>query len=265
MHSKNYNLLKNAIFNIFVVMKKLIKKLVLIPSILFVLVFAILLIADNYILPNLVDAPEVVLPNLVGLNKEEAKAQLEQIKLIPVEEGPRYDARFDVDEVIFQNPNAGTRVKEGRRIYIHISGGEAKIKMPSLFKKTLRDAKITLERRGLFLGEIEEMRSELPKRCVVDQEFPEGELLVKGDSVNIKISLGPKLGMIRVPSLIGKTLNEASRILRRNSLNIGEITYSESPSLLPNRVFDQFPSEEKLISVGDSVDVFVTKSITENN
>ena len=66
--------------------------------------------------------------------------------------------------------------------------------------------------------------------------------------------------MIRVPNLLGKSLFEAESILKNNSLKLGSRTYINSPSLLPNTVVDQQPSESALIKVGDSVNVVLTQN-----
>lgn len=132
--------------------------------------------------------------------------------------------------------------------------------MPQLLGKTVRDAKITIERLGLAIDTLLDVRSEFPAKTVVEQSVKEGEFLAKGDPVTLMISIGPQIGMVRVPNLIAKTLTEAERILRELSLKIGKKTYLSSPNLLPNTIIDQYPSEDKLVSYGDSVDVVITQS-----
>jgi len=243
-------------------MKNRIKKWIIIGASLLAFLIISVVLFDKVLMPWFVDAEEVELPDFVGLHKSEALATLSNLKLSYREIGPRYDANFDVDHIIYQRPAAGTKVKENRRIYLHISGGDPLIKMPSLINKTLRDAKVTLERRGLFIRDVEQIKSEFPANYVVEQEFVEGTNLAKGDSVDIKVSIGPRVGMVRTPNIIGKSLSESERILRRNNLKLGIIKYRPTPSILTNTVIEQLPSEDFLLSVGDSVDVTVAKSIT---
>ncbi len=241
-------------------MKKLLKRFAIGTTIFIVLVVGIFIALNDYIMPAYVNSPEVKVPDLIGKQKEEAFKILETMHLQPVLQGTRYDEKFPKDQVMFQNPHAGREVKINRRIYLYISGGEPLIKLPNLVGKTLRDAKITLERLGLAVHTIKKVRSEFPPDIVVDQQYPEGTNLTKGNSVDVKVSLGPQIGMIRVPNLLGKTLRQAQSVLRRNSLRIGKINYQKSPNLLPNTIIDQYPGENKLVNVGDSVDVFVTKN-----
>jgi serine/threonine-protein kinase len=245
-------------------MKNFIKKWLIIAGSVLAGVIILVVIFDKLIMPWYVDAKEVKLPNLVGLHKSEAENILKKLHLNVREIGPRYDPNFDIDHVIFQRPPAGTIVKENRRVYLHISGGDPLIKMPNLINKTLRDAKVTLERRGLYIRDIIQVKSELKANHVVEQEFVEGTNLAEGDSVDLKVSIGPRVGMVRVPNLIGKSLSEVEIILRRNNLKMGIITYKQTPSILTNTVIEQLPSEDFLLSVGDSVDVTVAKSISSS-
>lgn len=241
-------------------MKKTIKRLIIIGTILGVIAVGAFFGINIYLMPSIVEVHEVELPDVVGLNKIDAIRRLEALNLTPIEVGPRYDSRYETDEVIFQKPYSGTMVKENRRIYIHISGGEPLIKMPQVVNKTLRDARVNIERLGLFVGEVEEIRSEMQLGTVVEQEFEFEFKLEKGDSVNLKISVGPQLGMVRVPSIIGKSIKEANRVLIRQNLKLGTKTYSESPTLLPYTIISQTPSQDFLLNIGESVDVVISKS-----
>jgi len=245
-------------------MKKLTKKILLITTIILVLFISFFLVLDLVIMPSVVEAPEVKMPNVVGIDKVDARKILEDLNLTAIEVGPRYDSRYKEDEVIFQKPYEGVMVKINRRVYIHISGGEPLIQMPQLENQTLRAAKVSLERIGLFVGTVEETRSELPNGTIVGQEFDYGYKLEKGDSVDLQVSIGPQIGMVRVPNLIAKSEKEAEKILRGNNLHLGIRTYIDSPTLLPNTIISQYPSQDYLVAIGDSVDVVVAKNKSRN-
>lgn len=239
-------------------MKKISRKYFVIPLVFLITLLVFLLVVDNFVLPYYVSADEINVPDVVGMNKEEAIRKLSEMNLNPVIQTSRYDERFGKDLVIFQKPLASTNVKENRRIYLTVSGGVQTVTMPFLINKTVRDAQINLERIGLVLDRIEEVESELPPNFIVEQQYLEGKELPKGTSVWIKVSIGPKIGMVRVPNILGKSFVEAESILKGVSLRIGFRTYIHSNSLLPNTVVDQQPSENTLVSVGDSINVVLT-------
>ncbi|MCZ7604380.1 MAG: PASTA domain-containing protein [Melioribacteraceae bacterium] len=236
------------------------KKIIKYPIILIAAGIILLILFDKVFMPWYVSADEVIVPDFVGQPKVNAIEALKQLNLQPIEEGPKYDEQFPKDHVIFHIPEPGSKVKVGRRVYLYISGGEPLIKMPQLLGKTIRDAKITIERLGLEVDTVINVRSEFPARTVVEQNINEGEFVAKGKTITLKISIGPQLGMVRVPNLIAKSLTEAERMLRELSLRIGKKTYLASPNLLPNTIIDQYPSEDKLVNYGDSVDVVITQS-----
>jgi len=240
-------------------MKKISKKIFVIPAVFIISVIVLLIILDVIVLPIFVSADEYSVPNVVGMNKNEAINILTELNLSPIVATSRFDEKYKKDEVIFQKPLPNSIVKTGRRIYLTVSGGEQMIAMPNLINKTIRDAQITLERNGLYLGKIDSVESEFPAGVVCDQEFLESREIAKGSYVGIKISLGPQIGMIRVPGILGKTLNEAEKILKLNSLKIGLRTYITSASMLPNTVVDQQPSEGSLVPVNDSINVVLTQ------
>src|SRR5690606_20463906 len=198
-------LFKYDVFDIFGTMKNIlgkpfVRKLLLILAALVI----VILIFDNFIFPWYVSSPEVTVPNVKGLTEEEAFEKLEDANLEPVVSDTTYDEKYAKGRIILQKPSGGEVVKEDRRIYLFISGGEPVVFVPNLKGKSLRDAKLTLERVGLKIGRIEEVPSTNPKFMIFDQEFTEGTKLKKGSSVGIYISLGEGGGRIEVPDLVGK-------------------------------------------------------------
>lgn len=222
------------------------------------LILGILIIFDTILMPLYVSGSESKVPNVIGLNKNEAINLLEKSNLVPIIQTTRYDERYGKDNVIFQKPNQGSIVKVGRRVYLTISGGEPLVRVPFIVNKTLRDAQITLERAGFKLGKIDSIESELPINTIVEQEYFQGRELPKGSSIGVKVSVGPQTGMIRAPSLLGKSLTEAEGILKKLELQIGYKTFIYSSNLLPNTIVDQQPSEGNLLKIGDSINVVIT-------
>jgi beta-lactam-binding protein with PASTA domain len=169
-----------------------------------------------------------------------------------------------VGEVFLQKPESGEIVKEGRTVYLFVSGGEKVISVPLLKGKSILDAKFALERLGLKLGRVERIPSSQPEDMIFDQQYAEGTLLKQGEIVGVTVSAGRGGGEIMVPDLIGKSLSEAKKILTDSSLVIGKVNYQPSSTLLPNTILDQYPSSGNTLNPGDVVDLFVTKPADRN-
>ena len=223
------------------------------------ILITIILVFDFILMPLYVSGSELNVPNVVGMTEEEAFQTLEDADFNPSIADTSFGVSLPPGRIFLQKPESGKLVKEGRTIYLFISGGEQVISVPLLKGKSVRDARLSLERIGLKLGSIEELASTQPKDMVFDQQFAEGTSLRKGQSVGISVSIGKGAGEIEVPDLIGKSLTEAERIISDSTLTVGKINYQISSTLLPNTVLDQYPAPGNKLNSGNTVDLFITK------
>ena len=219
----------------------------------------LILLLDNLIMPWFVSSPETTVPQVVGLQVSEAINILEAKGFEPLISDTSYGLQVPTGAVFFQKPDAGAVVKEGRTVFLFVSGGLKTIQVPELKGKSILDAKFALERLGLKLGRVERIPSSHPEDMIFDQQFAEGTMVKQGDVVGVTISAGRGGGSIIVPDLIGKSLTEARKILADSSLIIGKINYQPSATLLPNTILDQYPSSGNTLNPGDAVDLFATK------
>jgi len=220
-----------------------------------------IILLDKIIMPWYVSSSEAVVPSVIGLKESTAIEKLEGLGLDPIVADTTFDENHPVGTIVLQKPLPGAVVKTTRNIYLFISGGEPFVQVPLLKGKSIRDAKLALERVGLKLGQVEEIPSGNPANMIFNQQFAEGTSVRKGESIGVSISIGMgDVGTITVPDLIGKSLQEAEIILASDSLKVGKINYQRSFSLLPNTVLDQYPSKNNKANPGDAVDLFVTKA-----
>lgn len=219
----------------------------------------LLVIFDNLIMPWYVSSPETSVPEVIGLPTSEAVDLLEEGGFEVVISDTSYGLQVPVGAIFFQKPEAGSIVKEGRTVYLFVSGGVQTIAVPLLKGKSILDAKFALERLGLKLGRVERIPSSQPEDMIFDQQYADGTMLKQGEFVGVTVSAGRGGGSILVPDLIGKSLTEARKILADSSLTIGKINYQPSSTLLPNTILDQYPSGGNTLNPGDAVDLFVTK------
>ncbi|OGU65520.1 MAG: hypothetical protein A2W30_03525 [Ignavibacteria bacterium RBG_16_36_9] len=223
-----------------------------------------ILLLDNLIMPWYVSSPETSVPQVVGLQVSDAITLLEKDGFEPILSDTSYGLQVPVGAIFFQKPDAGAIVKEGRTVYLFVSGGVKIIPVPMLKGKSILDAKFALERLGLKLGRVESIPSSHPEDMIFDQQYAEGTMLKQGEFVEVTISAGRGGGSIIVPDLIGKSLTEARMILADSSLIIGKINYQPSATLLPNTILDQYPSSGNSLNPGNAVDLFVTKPADRN-
>ncbi|HCV43367.1 MAG TPA: hypothetical protein DGH68_07770 [Bacteroidetes bacterium] len=232
------------------------------------LLYTILTVLLGFLLTNIIVMPWYVnhgetlqVPVVVGLSIERAIMALQDSGLVPIESDTRPDAHFPTGTVVAQNPDAGAVVKNGRRVYLTISGGEVQVFVPALRGRSWRDAKFTLERIGLRTGDVEYVTSEAyPENTIVDQSVQPNMKVPKGTEIRIVVSRGRELQEITVRDFRGKTLTEAQRLIGQQGLKLGNITYQASFDLIPNTVVDQFPRGGESVPAGQAVDLFVVKA-----
>ena len=223
---------------------------------------ALFFLLNNVALPLYVNhGGTLSVPGVTGLPLADARSQLESAGLQPVEADTRPDPDRPPGTVIYQNPAPQALVKHGRRVYLTVSGGEALVVVPQLRGRSMRDAKFALERYGLQLGSISfEPSTVYPENTIVAQSLGADSRIARGARVNIAVSSGGAVGGgISVPSVVGKTVTEAEKILQAQGLNVGNITYQLSYELIPNTVVEQFPRAGESVTGGQKIDLFVVK------
>jgi serine/threonine-protein kinase len=150
----------------------MIKKVLIFFGILIVGFFLI----NNVIMPWYVKHSDTVkVPRVVGMNFLDAKKIIEDGGLEIVQGDIKYDESIPIGQILDQNPPFNETVKYGRRVYVTICGGEQLSEVPNLLGRSLRDAKFTLEQRGLKVGEtVKKNSSDFPEGHVISQIIQPG-------------------------------------------------------------------------------------------
>lgn len=203
--------------------------------------FILLFIFDAVIMPAIVHSRhETTIPDVTGKPVAEAMQMLAAVDLQPLVHDTMPHPKIAPGNIVFQNPVGGAVVREGRNVYLSVSGGEARITMPNLRGRSLRDARITLEQLELRLGVVSYEASDLPAETITWQNIPPGKPVRKNMMIEIKVSGGTSME-IEIPYVIGFELAEAQQRLLEGGLRVGAITYQKSDNLLPNTVIGQDP------------------------
>jgi len=172
--------------------------------------------------------------------------------------------------IVDQSPDSGFHVKKHRTVYLTINAKEAeKIPMPNLVDLSLRQAKSTLDHRGLFLGQIDykpDMAVGIVLKQSLDNEIlPPGKLIPKGSTINLTVGSGLSDEQVQIPSLFGLTLARATEVVNFQYLTIGVVFYDEESILtkqdsLNAKIYKQSPEYDgvNMISLGSSLDIWLT-------
>jgi eukaryotic-like serine/threonine-protein kinase len=126
---------------------------------------------------------EIIVPNLGKLSVEEVEEKLDELNLdYELIDTTDYNPNFPKYSVVKQEPTAGSKVKEGRKIYIKINAATYKsVKIPNLIQQTLREAIPALRAIGLQEGTITYVHN-IGKDMVLELLL-NGKVLQPGDKV----------------------------------------------------------------------------------
>jgi beta-lactam-binding protein with PASTA domain/tRNA A-37 threonylcarbamoyl transferase component Bud32 len=126
----------------------------------------------------------VPVPDVVGLSRESAEAELRAQGLGVAVQEQESDEREDV--VIGQDPGAGTRVRRGQRVTITVSVGRVKVDVPNVVGLSAADAVRQLRAEGLGAARRERrVTDEEDDGVVVDQRPGPGADVDSGRQVVI--------------------------------------------------------------------------------
>lgn len=228
-------------------------------ALIFAVLVGLLLILNYLVLPFYVSSAEISVPNVIGLEQQEAMNKLEDAGLNPMSGDTVFDAKTKKGLVLRQRPFPNTVVKSGRRVYLIISGGKPLIQMPMLVGRTIAEAKFILERNSLLLGEITFVPADAAKGVVIKQSVISPLQVERGTKIALSVSSGIEEGTIEAPTLVGMTEKAAIQMVQSMNLQIGKKNYQISPGILPGTIMEQYPLPGQKVNPGSKIDLFISK------
>ena len=206
---------------------------------------------------NLTNPPEVSMPNVVGLSKEEAQKEVENAKLKFEVEKEEYNKDVPEGFVISQDPTYMERfnkVKQGSTVKVVISKGQEKTTVPKVVGMEKDKAIKALEDAKLKVEVVEETSKKVQEGYVISQETDPDTEAFAGDTVIIHVSTGVEKAT--VPDVIGKTQSEAKSMLEAQGFVVSVVT-SEDSSKASGVVLKQSLDSGKSVEKGSSITITV--------
>ena len=209
---------------------------------------------------NLTNPPEVELPNLVGMSKEEAQKEAENLKLKFEIKEEEFNKEVPEGYIISQDPKYIEKynVKEGSTITVVVSKGQEKTKVPNVKGKSQEEALQLLEEANLKAEIIEETSKTVKEGYVISQETEPDEELFAGDTVKIHISKGTGIKQVNVVSVIGQSEANAKTTLTGLGLKVN-VAYEEDTSKADGIVLKQSIEGGKTVNEGTTITITVNK------
>lgn len=168
----------------------------------------------------------------------------------------QYSEEYQKGIIISQSIDPGKSLKKDgiTPLVLTVSKGQQLIKIPNLRNKDSRDAEETITNLGLVPEIIEEFNETVPIGRVIKTD-PGAEDEVKLEtSVIIYVSKGPEIKTTRVPDLIGRTFEDAKKLLNDANLTLGKILPEDSSNYI-DKIITQEPLPGTEVDEGSAVNI----------
>jgi beta-lactam-binding protein with PASTA domain len=228
------------------------------PAVYVLLAIAVLaaLAALGYGLYNGFGEPEVVqvsVPRVVGLPEQTAVANLAQAKLASSTVTSASDTVPEGD-VISQDPSAGTSVPEKSSVQLTVSTGPSSVAVPDVSGKTFSEASSLLEDLGLTVGDpVKVDDPQTDKDIVLDSNPAAGTSVSRDTAIVLRVGTGK----VAVPNVVGKSTDEAQRLLNAAGLE-SRTQFRESSTVDQGDVIEQKPRDGK-VDIASTVTIVVAQ------
>jgi len=154
----------------------------------------------------------IPIPNVMGMQKDEASAQLATLGL-RVTFGEEY-SDDPIGSVIEMQPGAGKFVDSDATVRLILSKGPTPIEVPDVIGEgmTPEEARAALEAKGFLVQEAREFSEEVAKDVIIRTEPATNKKLPPESTITLVISDGPT--PVGIPNVAGKSYEEAVNILK---------------------------------------------------
>ena len=163
----------------------------------------------------------VQMPDLSGKSIVEANKLMTDKGLYLNIEGEDYDASVPQGNIIRQDIPAGNKVKERRGVKVVISKGPRVRSVPMLVNDTLTNAETSLLQKGLKIGKVIMVHSDIVEKDTIIAQKPDTNEQVS-DTVTVLVSQGPYEMIYYCPDFKGMPLEQANILIKK--LNLKTVT-----------------------------------------
>lgn len=220
---------------------------------------AILLIALGVAFATGKFSGKAKVPDLSDMTYKEAKKAADDAGF-KIEKGKAvYSSEISEGHVVEQNPAGGEEAKKGSTIKVNLSKGSKDGTVPNLVGQNYKKVEKDLKKAGYKLGIVKSETSTKPEGTILSQDPAAGSNADKGTKINITISDGKGKDKGTVPSVTGKSLEEAKAAIRNAGFCVGNITYDESNVYGNGYVMWQQYAANTSLEKGQTIDIEVSK------
>ncbi|MEO8481757.1 MAG: PASTA domain-containing protein [Acidobacteriota bacterium] len=202
-------------------------------------------------------AREVKVPSLLGLTMADANRALAEVGLVLKIEMRRPDPKVPVDQVLAQDPAAGSVLRRQRQVRVRVSDGQRDPAVPSVIGMAERTAEMVLAQDKIEIADRAEIRSRTMETGSVVAQDPPSK--VQSAKVSLLVNRGEEATAYVMPDVIGALSARVVDILRRHGFRVTVAAEVPYPGIAPGIVVRQSPQAGFRIGYGEAVQLEVSR------
>lgn len=207
--------------------------------------------------PDLFGPKEKEVPDVSGMEVDEAVAELMSAGFIIGENKEVSDPEVEEGNVIRTSPKAGKLIKEGNEIDLYISTGKEELELSDYTDRMFEDVVRLLKEKGFKDPEKSDVHDDSEPGTILGQYPPGGESVVPEDTtLEFEVSLGPEL--VTLGDL--KDYNQKNLDLYEDTTGLEiESTQAFHDTVEAGYVISQKPEAGTQLKPGSKVSVVISK------
>jgi beta-lactam-binding protein with PASTA domain len=221
-------------------------------ALLALLLLAALTWTGYFLLQDRQAAPQIGVPDLVGMSLDGAREKVGDDFEVAVAKS--VSGERPVDTILGQSPNTG-QAEKGSTISVNVVGTQVS-DVPDVVGSGRAEAQRVLKAAG-FEVEIDERESSFDNQNrIMGQDPSSGARAEVGSGVTITVGTGPS--SVPVPRLYGNTPAQAESVLQGAGLRLGAQSRDYNSDVAEGSIYFQNPSGGENVEPGTTVDVAVS-------
>jgi eukaryotic-like serine/threonine-protein kinase len=205
----------------------------------------------------------IVVPDLIGKDLV-AALELSNKQGLSLKVADRaFSTSAPSNHIISQDPRPGSWLRPEAIIRVVVSKGMGELAIPAVHGVAWREAKSTLERYGLRVGEIFRVHSDrVAHDNVIAQSPPAASKIMKGGAVALLVSDGPWSVSYIMPDLRGQPQSVANEMAASIGMRVEKVRYMDRPEARAGSVITQQPAAGQRVLAGQGVELVLAKRET---
>lgn len=202
----------------------------------------------------------VTIPDLSGKTLEEARTELNKLRLQVVQSGVELHDFYELGKIIAQEPEAEKKSRLNQVVKVLVSAGKEKVTVPRLTGRTLELILPTLQESRLRKGKVSHVHTSKYAAGKIISQFPPPDHEVGVNTrINLLVSQGEAEKKYLMPDLLGKRAALVIAKLKEMDFRVGDVRRTYYPGLEPGIIINQSPKQGGRIQKRNIIALEVSK------